>query len=53
MNPYTMARSTDADGVIWFTFTPKGRVETLTLSPDEYQSGAAMNAYVLAWIASL
>lgn len=53
MNPYTMERSTDDDGVIWFTFTPKGKTDTLKLRPDDYQSGAAMKAYVMAWIASL
>jgi hypothetical protein len=48
-----MTRSTDDDGVIWFTFTPKGKTGTLKLRPDEYQSGAEMRAYVLSWIAGL
>ena len=53
MNPYSMERSVDGDGGIWFTFTPRNRTETLTLSPDDFQSGAKMRAHVLAWIKTL
>jgi hypothetical protein len=53
MNPYTMTRAADDDGVIWYTFTPKGKTDTLKLRPDDYQNGAAMKVYVISWIASL
>ena len=53
MNPYTMERSLDDNGAIIYTFTPRDRTETLTLSPDDFQSGAKMRAHVMAWIGTL
>ena len=53
MKPFTMVRSVDEDGGVWFVFTPRDRTETLTLSPDNYQSGTAMRADVMAWIGTL
>ena len=55
MTPYSMARSVDADGVVWFSFTANSYplAAPLVLSPDDYQSGAAMRRDVLAWIGTL
>jgi hypothetical protein len=47
-----MAR-TETDGVVGYTFTPRGRTDTLDLNPADFQSGAKMRAYVMAWIATL
>ncbi|WP_386681822.1 hypothetical protein [Loktanella sp. R86503] len=50
--PYSFTRTT-VDGLVSYTFTPRGKSDTLTLDPSNYQSGSAMRAYVMAWIATL